>query len=290
MAEAHLPPAQTAASWTTARPLPPRRLRPRCRSPSGACAPRSSRRAAASAAALSGSRARCTRRRGARPLRHANRDGCPARRRGPCARAGPSACPAGRPRERRRRATASAAAGDAADVRPERRSARARADVGRDEDDVARGRPPGRRGCPSAEEPDVDRAVGELRVEAADDEALRAVELVLHLLPKPAARRGQRRPTARRRGRTSGSRGTRSSRAARRRRARRAPRARAPRRRARASRNPPEPERRERRRREQEQRRAAGEAVRDLARLALVPEPRAAARRRPSRVACRSRR
>ena len=91
--------------------------------------------------------------------------------------------------------------------------------------DVARGRDPRVHGrADRAEEAEVDRAVAELRVEPADDVALRAGELVLDVRPRHALRRSGRRPTGRRPARRPAGPGTRSSR----RRGRPRPRARTP--------------------------------------------------------------
>ena len=85
------------------------------------------------------------------------------------------------------------------------------ADVGGDEHDRAgRGHARADRAPGRAEEREVDRRVAELRVDAGDDEALRAGELVLHL--GAGLRAGGRRPTARRPERTGSGPGTRSSR------------------------------------------------------------------------------
>ena len=215
MAEAHLPPAQTAATCTTARPSPPRRPDTVMRSAARARARREARdELRRRAASPCGSRARCTRRRAARRCRQ--RTATAARRL--------------RSRTVRTRRTVGLPGGktavnavgvrlpppprgDAAGVRPERRRARARADVRRDEDDRPRRRPARRDGAAGrAEEPDVDRAVGELGVEPADDVAARARRAGTAPARSCVPATRARRPTAPRRARRPGGRGTRSSR------------------------------------------------------------------------------
>ena len=85
----------------------------------------------------------------------------------------------------RRRPGAAPRSRDAADVGSERRRPGSISHVRGDEDDRARGAHARRdRRAGRAEEREVDRLVGELRVHPSDDEAARAGELVLHLRPR----------------------------------------------------------------------------------------------------------
>ena len=190
MAEAHLPPAQTAAICTTPRPEPPGRER------ADAAAARQ-RRVAERLPTSAGRRrlgraeaARAVRRDEALVARGSDRD----ERRSPATRTVLHAAHgrlAGREDrgERGRRAAAAAAAGDAARVRPERRRARADADVRRDEDD----RPRRRRARASTGLPDAPKnqtSIARSVSSASSPPTMKPfghVELVLHLRPRHRA-------------------------------------------------------------------------------------------------------
>ena len=284
MPEAHLPPAQTAASCTTPRPPPPCALDDDAVRAQMRAAPRGSRRAPASAASPSRKpRAlyAATRRSSSRQ-RTATRS--PALRREPCARDAPSACPGGkiavnavgvRAAAAARRGCSRVRTEASARARPSRRRSRRRRSS-------ATSSVPGATGLPAA--PRNQTSIARSVSSASTPPTMKPfghVELELHLRPRRASATRARRPTARRRGRSVRkprhslvAADATSTRAA----STESASARDDERRA--SRNPPEPERRERAAGEQEQRRAAGEAVRDLARLPLVPEPRAQLRRR----------
>ena len=215
--EAHLPPAQTASAWTTARtpsrPVPERTVTT-TRPPRTACV----------AVTLDDERAlggcvgvEADRVRGAdEPLARgtALRDALHAARPERHVPDPPDRRLAGR----HDRATVGIRppppeAGMQPMCGPEARRMRRGADVRGDEDDVARGRDPGIHGrAEGAEEAEVDRAVGQLRVEPADDVALRAGELVLRPAAAALPSRSGRRPTARRPARRPAGPCTRSSR------------------------------------------------------------------------------
>ena len=101
----------------------------------------------------------------------------------------------------------------AADVRPEHGRANRSSGVDAAEHDgTRRRRPRTDRTAEQSREVDVDRAVAQLRVEPADDEAARTRELELRAVRASSRAGRERRPTARARARRPGGRDIRSSR------------------------------------------------------------------------------
>src|SRR5439155_4013493 len=109
--------------------------------------------------------------------------------------------PAGRDgAEGRRRPLPAARRRQAARVRSEAGDSGAGAHVRGDEDDGPRGRHSrAHRAARRADERDVDRAIGQLGVDAADHEPARTCELVLHLRPRHVAGNGDDDPRPRNR-------------------------------------------------------------------------------------------